>query len=254
MHIPKTGGKSFRKILDSQYQSDRVCFMSRIEILERLNDGQVDLSGLGSRKVLHGHFRFNEIAQYVRDNNLKMITWFRNPIDRVISNHRFFIKRLQGDDSTHNEVHRLNIHRKNESLLTYAEMNENRNVICQFLDGTNLKEFFYLGFLEDYSRDILELGSKLGWNVGRIPHEHSNEAFKNSIGQPTAEEIEALRELNRDDIMMYNDALRLKESGFYLKESTSIRSSPKTKIPASILALHIPKTAGQSFRAILRTV
>ena len=206
IHIPKTGGRTFRSILEDQYSEAETLYMLREEVDQALLDNSMTLSDLSNVEALHGHFMFHEIESLWRSSNARLITWLRDPIQRVVSNHRFFIKRLNDGPATQNDIHRLNLHRKDESLLTYAEMEENRNVITKFTKGAGLDDFYFIGFLEEYGEGIRSLSKKLGWNVKKVPRVNDNSDFKKKMGPISSKEEQLLREWNSEDIEFYQEA------------------------------------------------
>lgn len=157
---------------------------------------------------------YSELANHIDSSNDKLITWFRDPVERVISNHRFFVKRLQDDPSTHSHVHKQNIHRKNESLLDYAAMEENQNIISKYISDASFENFFFIGFLESFSEDLKKLGKMLAWDSPTTPHENSNQSFKSAIGHPSKEELDKVRQWNSRDIDLYERAKRYKTNKF----------------------------------------
>ena len=142
LHIPKTAGTSFRNILKGVYGSKGVARLDirrNIELNSKVLTGSKIKPGI---KVIHGHFsyrRFNERFEIAEGT--PVITWLREPAERVVSNYYYLDKILRKE--LNEEKKDLNILAKMEkTLLEYASTEANRNRMSKFLDGINLEEFF----------------------------------------------------------------------------------------------------------------
>lgn len=149
IHIPKTAGTSFRNILKQMYgeqqviriditlPSEKTPFSSVQPSTERLPD---------EVRIIHGHFRFPDIAAlYHLDPDVPVITWLRDPVERVISNYFYLQKILR--EIIQEEQRRVNILSKMEkTLLEYASADINRNRTSKFLEGLRLQDLFLSEF------------------------------------------------------------------------------------------------------------
>ena len=93
--------------------------------------------------------------------------------------------------------------------------------MVQFIDGLELRDLFFFGFVETIENDIMELANLLSWQYCNITKENENTQFKKQYINISIEEIERLKELNSLDIKLYNKALALKKAGFKKKKITS---------------------------------
>lgn len=208
IHIPKTGGTSFYKILKGQYDEAVSTSLRRVDVQSALKHYGGLIEHLDPKtKVLHGHFHYKELELGPKEDTKqpKIITFLRHPVDRVISNYRFFKAGLEQPERNP-ENYKLNKHRIGEDLLTYASRLENQNVMCKFLDGISLNDLFFVGLLEHFEQDIHELTELMGWTKIDIP--------KLNQGTQQAEVDEALRAqiaaLNTKDIDLYKKAKKIR--------------------------------------------
>ena len=156
IHIPKTAGTSLFELIKINYGNEACKEYKREDVYELQKKNKNLIDDLSNKiKAVHGHLYFKETLEIVKKEKPKIITWFRDPIDRVISDYAFFIKRLHDDPSTFNEAEFINQHRRNESLLTFASVEENRNCMVQFIDGLELRDLFFFGFVETIENDIM---------------------------------------------------------------------------------------------------
>lgn len=213
IHIPKTAGTSFHQVLQTVYGENVSHSLRRRDVSDLTVEGHVIGSRLDPRwTVLHGHLRYAEIAELQGLTSADMICWLRHPADRVISNHAFFIDRLAHPE-VNPEVSTLNAHRREETLLDYASLPENRNRMSWFLEGANLDTFDFIGFQEHFNDDLALLARRLRWPHVEVPR--LNERKEGVSVDP--EVYEAICAWNEADLELYQEALRLRASGAFNK-------------------------------------
>jgi hypothetical protein len=208
IHVPKTAGTSFYKTLREVYGTGVTIPFRRGNLrrtLERF--GSLEQSLTGEKKVIHGHLYYPEIARLRELHDAKVVAWVRNPVDRVISNYRFFKAGLEAPYRNLNN-YELNKHRKDESLETYAKMEENRNVMTGFLSGIDLEDFYFVGVQEHYAEDLSRLAKRLGWPAVASAYLNQSEPStrKENFQDPAVRQM--IKELNQDDYALYEKALQ----------------------------------------------
>lgn len=208
LHIPKTAGTSFYHLLKQVYGEQLSLSYRRRDILTNLSNGDFTTDTLAPRiRVLHGHFHYSEIAALHSAKEAKLICWIREPLDRLVSNYRFFKAGLENPERNP-EQYKLNKHRLNESLLEYAERLENRNRISQFLAGSRIDDFFFWGRMSHFTEDVLHLSRQLAWPTNlQIPTLNQSTKQDNPITALSAEEICQLEEWNSADLVLYRRVL-----------------------------------------------
>jgi len=209
IHIPKTAGTSFRNILKSVYGNDQVVrFDISMRGVVRLNEQPYTDKKLPAAKVLHGHFSYEALSKnYVIPEKCPVITWLRDPVQRVISNYYYLESRLK--DILQEEKHDLHILEKMQrSVLEFARAEINRNRQTKHLKGIDLEELAFAGIQENFQSDLKVLAKILGWNnVPELVYHNITESPKAEISTDIIEEI---YQLNLPDVELYQRALLLR--------------------------------------------
>ncbi|RMF03184.1 MAG: hypothetical protein D6772_02465 [Bacteroidetes bacterium] len=212
LHIPKTAGTSFRNTLYSEYGRKSVLRVDVrirkepiIEIEQKLIDPSSPRLPDGIR-VVHGHFRVVDLHRHFPvTKGLPMITWLRDPVERVLSNYYYLSKRLREEVGNNAQALSL-IKRLERSLIEYARRRPNRNRMTQFLEGTKLEDYLFVGIQEHYSEDIKALSQLMGWKTAKEYNFNASKKDRN-IDPAILEEIKAL---NSEDVALYEAGLALR--------------------------------------------
>lgn len=214
IHIPKTAGTSFHHVLQQVYGPDVTPALRRRDIQSMIADSGSIESALSTHvRVIHGHFYYHEVKSIHESHHSNLICWLRHPANRVISNYNFFIDRLQ-HPALNPKTAALNAHRREETLIEYARLEENRNRMAKFLTGTTLESFFFIGFQECFEQDLRLLAGKLCWPDYHLPALN----LKNLVSPVTDQLYQEICELNSEDMTLYKKAHSLRESGMILNE------------------------------------
>jgi len=204
IHLPKTGGTSFYNILQQVYGDRLSISYKRRDHKEAIATyGAFSNSVAPTVTVLHGHLRYEEIKDIHENHSAKIITWLRDPVQRVISNYRFFIAGLH-DPTRNPKNHAINKHRINETLLEYAAIPANQNRMSSFLEGLPSSEFDFIGLLEYFEEDLQRLAQLLHWPPFDIPR--LNTSRPNSNPQDKAI-IDQIATWNSKDMTLYQNVL-----------------------------------------------
>lgn len=220
LHIPKTAGKSFYKVLQHVYGEKldkrtrrKDYFPHKVNIKMLINTIPDAVS------VMHGHLLYRHVMNIKQIHGSKVITWLRDPVDRVISNYYFLMQSIRKNSSKEHQ-HQDKV---DYTLLDYASEESVRNRMTKYLEGIELEDLFFIGFLEYFNEDLLTLSKMLDWKVA-IPnvHENSGSSYRKNLTcatkTVTAEMRDEIRELNRSDVLLYEKALDLRS---YYKKGKS---------------------------------
>lgn len=201
IHIPKTAGTSFYRILEQIYGDQVSISYKRRDVKPLLYNGVLNIAA--PIRVMHGHFFYREVQQF---KEAKVICWLRDPVDRVISNFHFFKDGLRNPERNPiNYEH--NKHRIDEDLLTYASRPENRNRMCEFLEGIAVEDLFFIGRQSHFEEDIKRLGRLLAW-----PHDILLPTLNKGRVQTALTDVNiraTISTLNNEDLVLYEKALEL---------------------------------------------
>lgn len=211
LHIPRTAGTTFYKILSQVYGEELSISIRRkdAEVISNIKNGTH--SKLSPNiKVIHGHLYYEEVKKIHLKDKLKIISWLREPVSRVISNYRFFMDGLH-NPAKNPSVYELNKHRINETLLEFAQIEENQNRMSKFLSGIKLEDLFFVGMLETFEKDLNRLSKRLNWPEIEVPHLNNVPYENNKDYKVDKNLVRKLEDLNALDMEMYNHVLRMKE-------------------------------------------
>jgi hypothetical protein len=204
IHIPKTAGTSFYNTLLDQYSDAAV---RRVDISTHRGfqvdkEKRFELKKLQSAKVIHGHFSLSELKEYFDfSENIPVITWLRNPTNRVISNY-FYLKSMlekQVDKTTFPGL----FPRLCRSLLEFASIPGSGNKQAKYLEDRSPEDFAFIGKTEQFSEDIQRLADLLNWDKKKLKVYHHNPT-KSTKHEITEEEKDLIAEMNKKDWEWYN--------------------------------------------------
>jgi hypothetical protein len=203
LHLPKTGGSSFLEVLKFSYGDKHVRHFERDECLELQSQGLKISEVIGPEvRVIHGHIRFKEVKDIYKKQRPKLITFFREPVERVVSNYNWWKHTLKD-----NPAHPAYSHR-NDSLSSYVGSKDTQNKMSYFLRGCSLKDFTYIGFLDSFENDLQEIKKLFAWPEPPKFHEKKAENFSPKSKEPLDDDLlKKIKKLNKRDLVLYQKAL-----------------------------------------------
>ncbi len=213
-HIPKSGGVSVSSLLMNEYDLSQI---------SNPNPENICLYSYGTHSSLFTIQKNLEISKF------KFITFLRNPIDRILSEHRYCIRKHNANPDI---LIAHNLPPEGDPIETAS------NNMCKSLSGLDDKnplipieahlesakntlkdKFFFLGITEKMEESIHLLYSKLGWKIPEeIPHFNKTE----DITFPP-DVLQKIAERNWADIELYEYVLGLYD---IQKNQISISSTP----------------------------
>lgn len=214
IHIPKTAGTSFRNILKSVYGDKEVVrFDISMRGMVRMNEMPWEEKKLPPCKVLHGHFSYEALTSKFDVTGCPVITWLRDPVQRVASNYYYLESRLQ--DILQEEKRNLHILEKiQRSLLEFAHAEINRNRQWKFLKGIPIQKLTFVGLVEHFEYDLPRLAKTLGWkDIPDILFHNVTPQENRVIPDDITEEI---RHLNSLDDELYREAMEWRKQNAHI--------------------------------------
>lgn len=206
IHVPKTGGTTFRSLLEETFRNVNIQSCKPLFFRCRDEDKasvEINIDKI-TENVIHGHFTINQLK--VKKHHF-LLTWLRNPIDRVIS-HYFYWKNKP--DINMHPIEKM-IKFEGLSLRDFSKMSCMKNVQTYFI-GSDISLFNFIGIMEEYDKSIMLLQNKLNvnFNYNKSKIKRINKA-KESISE---EDRQIIIENNLEDIKLYEKAK--KKLGIYL--------------------------------------
>jgi len=142
VHIPKTGGICFKINLMKFYDPERS--------LHAYIENQFD-NDLSKYDLVTGHIQ--PVQSDIAEDRL-LVTWIRNPVDRLIS--LFFFQNYQYESNSNSEIvsyKKRSISLYESEIERYASNPENQNQISEdYFYHLSVKDFDFIGLYEDFSR------------------------------------------------------------------------------------------------------
>lgn len=199
LHIPKTAGTSFRLSAEHYFgpwnvlndygeKSPNTSEDILTTIYSKTDQSALYDKGL-QKRFLTGHFALDKYREIFPESPI--VSFFRNPVDRVISEF----------------VHFVNHHNYQGSLSEFYRSKQFKNRQSRALSGARPTELNYYGITENYEESLNLFNARYGANFPMaVLNQGKYEGGIEELAKP--EEIEEIKEINHLDMEVYNDALK----------------------------------------------
>jgi hypothetical protein len=222
VHIPKTGGVSFRQLLQRVYGAAGVVFDYADRILDPGALYQTDraqwerterrpfiarVEADPDVRVIHGHFAARKYGGVFPE--AARVVWLREPVARLVSHYHYWRGLPHGGHGLHRRLLEENLSLEEFASLPLMQDSMSR----QFLEGVGLEGFDFVGRQEFFDEDLAALARLLGWVsselVGPSAVENRSEDSAASLASLDGPTRQRLQELNPADIALYRQASEL---------------------------------------------
>lgn len=206
VHIPKTGGITFKTNLLTFYNSRKT--------LHVYVDEQFD-SDLSKYDLVTGHIQ--PLRNDITDDRL-LVTWIRNPVDRLISLF-FYQKYYYESNSDSDKVSHLKkpISLYESEIEKYVSETENQNQIKHdYFYYLDVHDFNFIGLYEDFDRQQQQFFKNFfDYRINDSIHTNTNcmvkkTKFNNYQISPDLRKY--IEHLNKDDMDIYYSVVEKKRS------------------------------------------
>jgi len=207
VHIPKTAGETFGRIILPQiYSTEQIYYDYESLPVESLQDKITSKT-----KVIHGHFP--AIKYQKAYPNAKIIVWLRNPINYLISWYYFWLT-FPTDHPTSTDFHKYVVNNQ-ISFEEFINCKQTQNFISiYYCQGINLENFHFIGIQEFFREDLRELQQLLNWPEVKVTPSNRNtypdyeDLVRNILSDQQL--IGKIVSLNSADMDLYQNALNLR--------------------------------------------
>jgi hypothetical protein len=192
VHIPKTAGVSFRKILAQLYAED---FLLKYW---QMTDayGRVVTTIPANIRCIHGHYDPELLLPEYP--GARLITWVRDPVERVVSS---YFHRLREPDWQHPVTREL--HAKKLSLLEFAGLELMRNEMARYIGRRSLEDFAFIGQVEAFESSLARFFREFGFPRIAVPRENCNPERQTTRYSIDGEIRKKIAALNAQDFEIY---------------------------------------------------
>lgn len=203
VHIPKTGGESFRRsILDPVFgdrllrdYDDAPLSHDAADRIARAQDFEPSRDLPERYDCVHGHFL--PIKYLSKEVSCEFAVWFRDPVQRVVS--RFFHGKRRGGRG---------IVTPEMTIWEFCEIERFQNTYAKYLWGFDLDRFDFVGITESYASSVEVFRRRFGLAGGddaaianANPDKAASEPYRIDAGLS-----ELIRRKNREDLEIYEAA------------------------------------------------
>jgi len=200
VHVPKCAGTSFRNILDAIF-GERIwhnygtIFTRDQAVADRIPRGI---------RVIHGHFIADAFDDLVPKRRL--ITWVRDPVERVVSNYYHCLRSPDMRDDCCRLVHEQKL-----GLLEFADLDWMKNLSTRYMANKPVADFAFVGIAERFDKSMEAFSKNLGFRrVLGVPRLNVNPKRREATYSLSREERSYIIERNGTDLAWYEQAcLRL---------------------------------------------
>lgn len=222
LHTPKSGGTSFKQLLEDYYKirflgdySDKPINTEFEERIKRVKNfdrkykfylkNYYKLKGI---ECIHGHFLPYKYRESLQDDQTKFITWLRDPLERLASHYHYWMRSYRQGHS--GKLHQKVI-KEEWDFKKFCFSKEMKNFYTQFLWEFPIENFDFIGITENFDEDCNFFAKEfLGKKEIIIPQRNKNPETVRSYYNDKVM-YDELKKFHSLDYELYNYALSKRE-------------------------------------------
>ena len=151
LHYPKTAGTSFRDTLKGVYRDRLYIHHTHKSLMNK--DFYLD-NGI---EVVHGHLLLSDYLKLFPD--AKIITWMRDPAARALSYYNYCKYKRENPFSKNFG----NRYKTFDAFMNSKRIDLVANDYNLYIGDYKLNDFYFIGIVENYNRDLKILSRLLNW-------------------------------------------------------------------------------------------
>jgi hypothetical protein len=196
VHVPKCAGTSFRRVLNevcgARIWDNYGTIFSRAQ-------ARADLVPTGTR-FIHGHFLADAFDDLFPDRRL--VTWVRDPVERLLSNYYHFLRSPDMRDDCCRALHERKL-----DLRQFADLEWMRNYTGHYLAHKPVEDFEFVGIAERFEESVRRFCETFGFrDTQRVPRDNTNPDRDGASYAVSPEDRAYILERNADDLAWYREA------------------------------------------------
>ena len=220
LHIPKTGGISFRTLLENHFPQAEVCPAQMPEELRAIPSAD-----LVNYRLFRGHFAYS--LHELLPTMPHYLTFLRNPIERTISHFRHVQR--EAVSPIHIYVHKFKMDIR-DFVAAGLTAEESKNIQTRFIGSTamnweaikffqdyggvelartRLNEFAFVGLTERFAESLHLLAYTFDWRPITQFQALNTAPKKSQRSEFSPAEINAVAQANAEDVSLYEHAENL---------------------------------------------
>ena len=219
VHVPKTGGLSFRAMLEEQMGDrflpdyDDVPLAHPHQERQRMAteaEHQLNMQELEGIECVHGHFLPVKYRPLAAQRECSFVAWLREPLARLAS-HYYYWQRTYDPQSSDTSAVQTRMMEDNWSLEDFCLAPELRNIYAQFFWSFPLQDFDFIGITEHFDEDFRYFCTAfLGKNL-QPQRLNQRDPESRDAGLSDAA-VHSIRAFHAEDVALYDEALQLREA------------------------------------------